>query len=90
MRYTTELVLRRIDEFHCDCCGGLVACGRQATYDLATGAGYCSPLCARQAGCESRELAQLPGLRMTGPACDARVEFYPPRPAAAGKGVAGV
>ena len=74
MRYTTELVLRRIDEFHCDHCGKLVAVGRLASYDLATGAGYCGPVCARAAGC-------VPSV---GPAA---VEFYPPRPAAAGKGV---
>ena len=72
MRYTTELVLRRIDEFCCDHCGQLVAVGRLASYDLATGAGYCSPVCARSAGLV--------------PETAARVEFYPPRPVAAGKG----
>ena len=78
MRYTTELVLRRIDEFHCDHCGEPVKVGGMASYDLATGAGYCSQTCARAAGC--------------GPADGGRaaVEFYPPRPVAAGKGVQGV
>lgn len=75
MRYTTELVLRRIDEFCCDHCGTLRKVGELASFDLATGAGYCSPVCARAAGC-------VPSV---GPAA---VEFYPPRPA--GKGVQGV
>ena len=47
MRYSTELVLRRIDERHCDHCGALVRVGDRVTWELATGAAYCSPECAR-------------------------------------------
>lgn len=65
MRYTTELVLRRIDECHCDQCGALVRVGDRVTWELATGAGFCSMECAR-AG-DKRGTAGTA----------ARIEFYP-------------
>jgi len=46
VKHTTELVLRKIDEFHCDSCGTVVKVGDVATFALATGAGYCGPACA--------------------------------------------
>ena len=69
MRYTTEWVLRVIDECHCDRCGALVRVGDRVTWELATGAGYCGPACAAAAEREDK------------PRGAARVAFYGADPA---------